>query len=145
MCIRDSFDGGMSWLMEHNKDRYSAYADYNDNIRKSYYDEMDNVDSLGVPSIIRQIMYDPMTFILVPNDEEKPSVLANHWRINTGLFQGDTALNTELNLYLGLKQRKDVKNVLFTTVWNQKHTMAERTGNSTGNFIAWVKEVTAKE
>ena len=108
----------MSWLMEHNKDRYSAYADYNDNIRKSYYDEMDNVDSLGVPSIIRQIMYDPMTFILVPNDEEKPSVLANHWRINTGLFQGDTALNTELNLYLGLKQRKDVKDVLFTTVWN---------------------------
>ena len=106
---------------------------------------MDNVDSFGVPSIIRQIMYDPMTFILVPNDEEKPSVLANHWRINTGLFQGDTALNTELNLYLGLKQRKDVKNVLFTTVWNQKHTMAERTGNSTGNFIAWVKEVTAKE
>ena len=96
-------------------------------------------------SIIRQIMYDPMTFILVPNDEEKPSVLANHWRINTGLFQGDTALNTELNLYLGLKQRKDVKNALFTTVWNQKHTMAERTGNSTGNFIAWVKEVTAKE
>ena len=90
-------------------------------------------------------MYDPMTFILIPNDEEKPSVLANHWRINTGLFQGDTALNTELNLYLGLKQRKDVKNVLFTTVWNQKHTMAERTGNSTGNFIAWVKEVTAKE
>lgn len=75
------FDGGMSWLMEHNKDRYSAYADYNDNIRKSYYDEMDNVDSLGVPSIIRQIMYDPMTFILIPNDEEKPSVLANHWRI----------------------------------------------------------------
>lgn len=139
------FDGGMSWLMEHNKDRYSAYADYNDNIRKSYYDEMNNVDSLGVPSIIRQIMYDPMTFILVPNDEEKPSVLANHWRINTGLFQGDTALNTELNLYLGLKQRKDVKDVLFTTVWNQKHTMAERTGNSTGNFIAWVKEVAAKE
>ena len=28
----------------------------------------------------------------------------------------------------------------FATVWGQGHTMAERTGSSTENFIAWVND-----
>ena len=28
----------------------------------------------------------------------------------------------------------------FATVWGQGHTMAERTGDATANFIAWIKE-----
>ena len=32
-----------------------------------------------------------------------------------------------------------VSDVDFATVWGQGHTMAERTGSSTENFIAWVK------
>lgn len=90
-------------------------------------------------------MYDPMTFILVGEGEKKPSTLAKHWRIHTGISQGDTSLNTEMNLALALKQRKDVEDVDFTTVWNEKHTLAERTGSSTDNFIDWVKEVTKAE
>jgi hypothetical protein len=37
-----------------------------------------------------------------------------------------------------------VEDVQFTTVWGQGHIMAERSGDSTTNFIAWVIEVTQK-
>ena len=85
------------------------------------------------------------TVILVPAGEKKPSTLAKHWRIHTGISQGDTALTTEVNLALALKQRKDVEDVDFATVWEKKHTMAERTGSSTENFIQWVKDSVASE
>ncbi|NUM43533.1 MAG: hypothetical protein HUU38_02420 [Anaerolineales bacterium] len=32
----------------------------------------------------------------------------------------------------------------YATVWAQGHTMAERTGDSTTNFIAWVVELRQK-
>lgn len=139
------FDGKMTFLMEKRKDTYKNYSDYDDSIRLSYEGDMNNEDALHTPSLVRQLMYDPMTFILVGEGEKKPSTLAKHWRIHTGISQGDTSLNTEMNLALALKQRKDVEDVDFTTVWNKKHTLAERTGSSTANFIDWVKEVTKAE
>ncbi len=139
------FDGNMTYLMEKRKDTYKNYSDYDDSIRLSYEGDMNNEDALHTPSLVRQLMYDPMTFILVGEGEKKPSTLAKHWRIHTGISQGDTSLNTEMNLALALKQRKDVEDVDFTTVWNKKHTLAERTGSSTDNFIDWVKEVTKAE
>ena len=39
----------------------------------------------------------------------------------------------------------DVDDVDFATVWNKKHTLAERTGSSIDNFIAWVKKSTEAE
>lgn len=139
------FDGNMTFLMEKRKDTYKNYSDYDDSIRLAYEGDMNNEDALHTPSLTRQLMYDPMTFILVGEGEKKPSTLAKHWRIHTGISQGDTSLNTEMNLALALKQRKDVEDVDFTTVWNKKHTMAERTGSSTANFIDWVKEVSKAE
>lgn len=135
----------MTFLMEKRKDTYKNYSDYDDSIRLAYEGDMNNEDALHNPTLTRQLMYDPMTFILVGEGEKKPSTLAKHWRIHTGISQGDTSLNTEMNLALALKQRKDVEDVDFTTVWNKKHTMAERTGSSTDNFIDWVKEVTKAE
>lgn len=139
------FDGNMTYLMEKRKDTYKNYSDYDDSIRLAYEGDMNNEDALHNPTLTRQLMYDPMTFILVGEGEKKPSTLAKHWRIHTGISQGDTSLNTEMNLALALKQRKDVEDVDFTTVWNKKHTLAERTGSSTANFIDWVKEVTKAE
>ena len=43
-------------------------------------------------------------------------------------------------LKLGLAASKAVKDVDFATVWGQGHTMAERTGSSTDNFITWVND-----
>lgn len=129
------FDGNMTYFMEKRQNTYKNYSDYDDSIRQAYEGDMNNVDALHVDTLTRQLMYDPMTFILVPAGEKKPSTLAKHWRIHTGISQGDTALTTEVNLALALKQRKDVEDVDFATVWEKKHTMAERTGSSTENFI----------
>ena len=139
------FDGNMTYFMEKRQNTYKNYSDYDDSIRQAYEGDMNNVDALHVDALTRQLMYDPMTFILVPAGEKKPSTLAKHWRIHTGISQGDTALTTEVNLALALKQRKDVEDVDFATVWEKKHTMAERTGSSTENFIQWVKDSVARE
>lgn len=139
------FDGNMTYFMEKRQNTYKNYSDYDDSIRQAYEGDMNNVDALHVDTLTRQLMYDPMTFILVPAGEKKPSTLAKHWRIHTGISQGDTALTTEVNLALALKQRKDVEDVDFATVWEKKHTMAERTGSSTENFIQWVKDSAASE
>lgn len=139
------FDGNMTYFMEKIQNTYKNYRDYDDSIRQAYEGDMNNVDALHVDTLTRQLMYDPMTFILVPAGEKKPSTLAKHWRIHTGISQGDTALTTEVNLALALKQRKDVEDVDFATVWEKKHTMAERTGSSTENFIQWVKDSVASE
>lgn len=139
------FDGNMTYFMEKRQNTYKNYRDYDDSIRQAYEGDMNNVDALYVDTLTRQLMYDPMTFILVPAGEKKPSTLAKHWRIHTGISQGDTALTTEVNLALALKQRKDVEDVDFATVWEKKHTMAERTGSSTENFIQWVKDSVASE
>lgn len=50
-----------------------------------------------------------------------------------------------MNLALALQGRSDVDDVDFATVWNKKHTLAERTGSSIDNFIAWVKKSTEAE
>lgn len=139
------FDGNMTYFMEKRQNTYKNYRDYDDSIRQAYEGDMNNVDALHVDTLTRQFMYDPMTFILVPAGEKKPSTLAKHWRIHTGISQGDTALTTEVNLALALKPRKDVEDVDFATVWEKKHTMAERTGSSTDNFIQWVKDSVASE
>ena len=139
------FDGNMTYFMEKRQNTYKNYSDYDDSIRQAYEGDMNNVDALHVDTLTRQLMYDPMTFILVPAGEKKPSTLAKHWRIHTGISQGDTALTTEVNLALALKHRKDVEDVEFATVWEKKHTMAKRTGSSTENFIQWVKDSVASE
>lgn len=59
-----------------------------------------------------------------------------YFRINTGLWQGDTAVNTEANLALALENYG--ASVDYSFVWGQGHTMAERSGDATSNFIAWV-------
>lgn len=56
----------------------------------------------------------------------------------------DCALSTEMNLALAAKNYSSDTNVDFETVWGQKHTMAERSGDSTSNFITWVNECMAK-
>ena len=44
-----------------------------------------------------------------------------------------------MNLYLALLNYG--KKAEFTTVWNQGHTEAERTGSAEDNFISWIAEI----
>lgn len=89
-------------------------------------------------------MYNPMYYLLDYYDGYQTSTVAKHWLIHTGIEQGDTASTVELNLALALENYDGVEDVEFTTVWGQGHAKAERTGNSTDNFIAWVTQIVNK-
>ena len=84
-------------------------------------------------------MYNPMYYLDDYYAGYKSSDVADYFRINTGITQGDTSNVVEMNLYLALLNYG--KNATFTTVWNQGHTEAERSGDAEDNFISWIAEI----
>ena len=95
-------------------------------------------DVVGNTVDVRVNMYNPMFYLSPAYAGYQTSEPALFWRIRTGINQGDTALCTEINLALAAAAYNEETRVDFETVWGQGHTMAERTGSSTENFIAWV-------
>lgn len=105
-----------------------------------YAEDLTKTDAEGVSVQTRVDMYTPLYYLLASQGGYGTSVPARHWRIRTGINQGDTALTCELNLALAAQANPEVETVDFATVWGQGHTQAERTGSATENFIAWVGE-----
>lgn len=134
------WDSIMASLLTDNESEYSTYSDYDSSYAEDYTADLDETDSLGNDTYYRQNMYNPMYYISDYYDGYETSTVATYWRIRTGITQGDTALTVETNLALALEQYDSVESVDFATVWNQGHTTAERTGDSTTNFIEWVNE-----
>lgn len=137
------FDFTAAGLLSANQDVYAEFADWDAAIIEEYATDLEAVDKFGNGSQYRQDMYNPMYYLLDYYDGYKTSTVADYWRIHTGIEQGDTATTVEMNLALALENYRDVKDVEFATVWNQGHTTAERTGDSTENFIAWVNTCVA--
>lgn len=134
------FDAIMAQLLEENQENYAAYLDWDATYAQAYQEYKNSTDVLGTSSEERQNMYNPMYYLMDYYDGYQTSAIAPYWRIRTGISQGDTSLTVEMNLALALEQYKGVESVDFETVWEQGHTTAERTGDSTSNFIAWVNE-----
>lgn len=134
------FDATLADLLSENQEAYAAYADWDAAYVQAYQEDLTLLDTLGTSSAIRQDMYNPMYYAWPAYEGYGESTVAAHWRIHSGITQGDTALTVEMNLALALSQHEGVEDVEFEMVWNQGHTMAERTGNSTENFISWVEE-----
>ena len=111
----------------------STYAD-------SYAEDLRRTDSEGYTAQQRLNMYTPLYYLLESSEGFGSSTVARHWRIRSGIAQSDTALTTELNLALALENVARVDSVDFESVWAQKHVEAERSGSSSGNFIAWVNK-----
>ena len=109
----------------------SSYAE-------SYAEDLSRTDSAGYTARQRLNMYTPLYYLLETSEGCGSSTVARRWRIRSGIAQSDTALTTELNLALALENDARVDSVDFESVWAQKHVEAERSGNSSGNFIAWV-------
>ncbi len=105
-----------------------------------FEEDLQKTDIIGYTVAQRLNMYTPLYYLLESEDGYRSSTPAKHWRIRTGIAQSDTSLTTEVNLALALRNYDGVESVDFETVWGQKHVKAERTGNSTTNFIAWVNE-----
>ncbi len=105
-----------------------------------------NVDSVGKTVKERLMIYTPL-YYLVDNSTyyngggSGSSDVAPHWRIRTGIEQGDAPLNTEINLALALENYSEVESVDFETIWGQGHTEAEDSGDADTNFIAWVEDI----
>ncbi len=105
----------------------------------AFTEDLAKTDALGKSVSYRANMYNPMYYLCRYYKGYKKSEPAKYWRIRSGIFQGDTAISTELALALALKAYGPaVKSVDFETVWGLGHTEAERSGSSTENFIAWV-------
>lgn len=98
-------------------------------------------DSVGNDIKERLLMYTPLNYLMEKYPQYKKSKVAKYWRIRSGLQQGDCSLCTEINLALACKNYEGVKSVDFEMIWDQKHTKAERKGNSDTNFIQWVEEI----
>ena len=129
------FDVTLAHILE---DLGSDYAD-------DYAADLAKTDSLGTSVATRVSMYSPLYFLMASENGYGTTTVASHWRIRTGIDQSDTALCTEVNLALALEANENVSDVDFATVWGLGHTMAERTGDSTTNFIEWVNECIAEE
>lgn len=104
----------------------------------AFADDLKRTDVLGTSVADRVNMYNPMYYLCDNYQGYQTANVASHWRIRTGINQGDTALTTEVNLALALKNYG--ADVDFETIWGQAHVEAERTGNSNDRFIAWVNE-----
>lgn len=105
--------------------------------------DLDKTDALGNKVATRVAMYTPLYFINKAYPGYKTSKVAPFWRIRTGIAQGDTALSTEINLVLALRNLG--LNVDFEMIWGVGHLPAERTGSSTENFIKWVDDCLAED
>lgn len=107
---------------------------------EAWEEDLARVDELGGTAQGRVEMYTPLYYLMESYDGYGTSTVATYWRIRTGICQGDTSVTTEANLALALEAYNSVESVDFATVWGLGHTKAERTGDSTTNFIAWVNE-----
>jgi hypothetical protein len=110
---------------------------------EDYKEDLEKEDAQGHTVDYRLNMYSPLYYLLSSSEGYQSANMAKYFRINTGLWQSDTAVNTEANLVLALKNYGS--NVDYSFVWGQEHTMAESSGDSTTNFISWVNECVSSE
>lgn len=141
------FDQLVARLLKNNQAKYESLTDWNSQYVKDFESDLAKTDSLGKTIAERQDLYNPMFYLTSAYSGYQTSKPAPHWRIRSGLSQGDTALTVETNLALALENQANgaVKSVDFATVWGQGNTTAERTGHASANFIQWVQEIVAQD
>ena len=131
-------------VIKANETTYATYSDWSSAYGSAAYDsDFAQKDSVGKDILWRGDAYNPLYFLSPAFDGYRRSQVAPHWRIRTGIMQGDTANTTEINVQLALLNY-GIRDVDFATVWAMAHTMAERTGDATANFISWVESVVKK-
>ena len=140
------FDQLVARLLKNNQAKYESLTDWNSQYVTDFESDLAKTDSLGKTIAERQDLYNPMFYLTSAYSGYQTSKPAPHWRIRSGLSQGDTALTVETNLALALENQANgaVKSVDFATVWGQGNTTAERTGHASANFIQWVQEIVAQ-
>lgn len=141
------FDQLVARLLKNNQAKYESLTDWNSQYVTDFESDLAKTDSLGKTIAERQDLYNPMFYLTSAYSGYQTTKPAPHWRIRSGLSQGDTALTVETNLALALENQANgaVKSVDFATVWGLGNTTAERTGHASANFIQWVQEIVAQD
>lgn len=85
------FDKILSDLLNNNTDKYSKFSDYSSSYANEYKNDLAKTDSLNNTVKTRVNMYNPMYYLCDYYDGAGSSDVANYWRINTGIEQGDTS------------------------------------------------------
>jgi len=137
------FDPEGKWA-HYDKFLAEIVAEYVPEYKSAFDSDLALVDSYGNNLETRLAMYTPLFYILnnstyYTGGGKGSSTVAKHWRIRSGIEQGDTPLCTEVNLALGLL-KSGITDVDFETIWNQGHTQAEDSGSGSSNFIEWVEK-----
>ena len=126
--------------VDANRDAYAKGKGWNSSYVKDWADDLAAVDALKTNMETRMNMFNPLYFLSGHYEGFGTGAVAKHWRINSGLFQTDTSLCTEMNLALALKHYEGISSVAFTPVWGQGHTLAEVSGAAEDNLLAWIGE-----
>ena len=129
----------MANLLTNKSSTYSTLSNWDSSYSTDYKNDLGVTDSLGKTIEYRVNMYNPMYYLHEYYDGYKTSDVADYFRINTGITQGDTSNVVEMNLFLALLNYG--KNATFTTVWEKGHTEAERSGDAESNFITWISGI----
>jgi len=137
------FDPDGEWA-HYDKYLRDIVAVYVPTYTSAFDEDLALVDKYGNNLETRLAMYTPL-YYLINNSSyysgggSASSTVATHWRIRSGIEQGDTSLCTEVNLALGLL-KSGITDVDFATIWDQGHTQAEDSGSGSSNFIEWVEK-----
>ena len=128
-----------------NQTTYATYSDWESSYgAAAYASDFAQVDNAGKDVAWRVDAYNPLYFLSPTFGGYRQSQVAPHWRIRTGIAQGDTANTTEVNVKLAL-ENYGIRSMDFATVWAEGHTEAERAnGDPTTNFIDWVESIITK-
>ena len=133
------YDGLIRDLLTTNSEEYSKFKKWNNKYQADYTKDLTKVDTLKNSIETRFNMYNPM-YYLTNTTKNSESNVAPNWRINSGINQSNIADVLEINIYLALKSNHAVKNVEYTTIWEQDHCMAEVNGEPIKNFIDWISK-----
>lgn len=132
------FSRMMSDQIVQSRESYAEGEDWDDEFVQDWTSDLTERDALDTSMDMRMNMFNPLYFLCGYYQGFGSAAVAPYWRINSGLFQTDTSLCTEVNLALALGQYDGVKSVRFTPVWGQGHVLAEVSGTPENNLIDWV-------
>ncbi|KAG4107156.1 hypothetical protein H8356DRAFT_1417414 [Neocallimastix lanati (nom. inval.)] len=106
---------------------------------EAFSKDLNRKDDFGTSVEDRIAMYNPLYFLDDYYSGYKTSKVAKYWRIQSGITQTENPLTTEYNLKLALENYGERK-IDFHSNWNLGHVKSESSGNSSDNFIQWIKE-----
>ena len=92
----------MANLLTNKASTYSSLSNWETSYPTDYTNDLSVIDKLGKTISYRVNMYNPMYYIHSYYAGYQSSDVADYFRINTGITQGDTSSVVEMNLFLAL-------------------------------------------